>query len=114
MAHNEYYTFNQGRVNGKILMSASVFDVIVKNSVKEIDNVYLDTSKARPVSGAKSGGYCSIKNNEVFIKINVDLKYGVNVSKITKEIQTKVATSIRYMTGVKVKKISIDVDNIIF
>ena len=30
MAHNEYYTFDQGSVNGKVSMNIRVFDEIVK------------------------------------------------------------------------------------
>lgn len=30
MAHNEYYTYTQGRVNGKILMNVQVFEKLQK------------------------------------------------------------------------------------
>lgn len=114
MAHNEYYTFDQGSVNGKILMSVQVFDEITKKSVAEIKNVSLDTSKGIQIPGTKSVVSCSIKDNDVYINIHVRLKYGVNVSKITKEIQEKIATSIKQMTDVSVKHIDIEVDNIDF
>ena len=32
MAHNEYYTFDQGSVNGKVSMNIRVFDEIVKKT----------------------------------------------------------------------------------
>lgn len=114
MAHNEYYTFDQGTVNGKILMSIQVFDQITKKTVSEMKNVSLDTSKGIQIPGTKSVVACSIKDNEVYINIHIRLKYGVNVSKMTKEIQEKIATSIQQMTGVCVKHIDIEVDNIDF
>ena len=82
MAHNEYYTFDQGTVNGKILMNIQVFDEITKKTVSEMKNVSLDTSKGIQIPGTKAVVSCSIKDNEVYVCIHVRLKYGVNVSKI--------------------------------
>ena len=91
MAHNEYYTFHQKSVNGQIMMSVQVFDEITKTVVA-----------------------CSIKENEVYINIHVRIKYGTNIAKVTKEIQEKIATAVKQMTGVDVKHIDIQVDNIDF
>ena len=90
MAHNEYYTYTQGRVNGKILMNVQVFDEITKRTVNEMKNVSLDTSKGMQIPGTKKVVNCSIKDNEVYICIHVRIKYGVNISSITKEIQEKI------------------------
>lgn len=114
MAHNNYYTFDQGTVNGKILMSVQVFDEITKKTVGEMKNVSLDTSKGIQIPGTKAVVACSIKDNEVYINIHVRIKYGVNVSKMTREIQEKIATSIKEMTGVVVNHIDIEVDSIDF
>ena len=114
MAHNEYYTFDQGTVNGKVLMNIRVFDDIVKKTVNEMKYVSLDTSKGIAAPGTKSVVSCSIKDNEVYICIHVRLKYGVNVSKITKDIQEKIATAVKQMTDVEIKHIDIEVDNIDF
>ena len=67
MANNAYYSFDQGSVNGKILMSASVFDEIVKKCVSEMDNVYLDSTKGFQISGTKAIVSCSIIDNEVYV-----------------------------------------------
>lgn len=114
MAHNEYYTFNQGSVNGQILMNVQVFDEITKKTVNEIKNVSLDTSKGIQIPGTKAVIACSIKENDVYINIHVRIKYGVNIAKITKEIQEKIAVAIKQMTDVDVKHIDIQVDNIDF
>lgn len=114
MANNGYYTFNQGRVNGQILMSVQVFDEITKRTVEGMKNVSLDTSKGIQIPGTKAVVSCSIDDNEVYINIHVRIKYGVNVSKVTKEIQQKIASDIKEMTSVDVKHIDIKVDNIDF
>ena len=114
MAHTDYYTFSKGSVNGNILMNVQVFDVITKKTVSEMKKVSLDTSKGIQIPGTKAVVSCSIKDNEVFISIHVRMKYGVNIAKITKEIQEKIASAIKQMTGVIVKHIDIEVDNIDF
>lgn len=114
MAHNEYYTFDQGTVNGKILMNVRVFDEITKKTVSEMKNVSLDTSKGIQIPGTKTVVACSIKENKVFINIHVRIKYGVNVAKTTQEIQQKIATAIKQMTSVTVTHINIEVDDIVF
>lgn len=114
MAHNEYYTFHQKSVNGQIMMSVQVFDEITKKTVSEIKNVSLDTSKGIQIPGTKAVVACSIKENEVYINIHVRIKYGTNIAKVTKEIQEKIATAVKQMTGVDVKHIDIQVDNIDF
>ena len=114
MAHNEYYTYNQGTVNGSILMSVRVFDEITKKAVMEMKDVSLDTTKGIQIPGTKAVVSCSIKDNDIYIDIHIRLKYGVNISKKTKEIQEKIATSIKQMTDVDVRHIDIEVDNIDF
>lgn len=114
MAHNEYYTYTQGRVNGEILMNVQVFDEITKRTVNEMKNVSLDTSKGIQIPGTKKVVNCTIKDNEVYICIHVRIKYGVNISSITKEIQEKIAVAVKQMTDVDVKHINIEVDNIEF
>ena len=48
------------------------------------------------------------------ICIHVRIKYGVNISSITKEIQEKIAVAVKQMTDVDVQHINIEVDNIEF
>jgi len=114
MAHNEYYTYDQGTVNGQIAMNVCVFDTIVKETVSQIENVRLDTSKGFTLSGTKAFVSCSIKDNKVYIEIHIRIKYGVNVSKTTKELQEKISLAIEELTGVIVNHINIIVDDIDF
>ena len=114
MAQNEYYTFDQGSVNGQISMNVRVFDIIVKETVTKMENVRLDTSKGFSLSGTKAVVSCSIKENDVFIEIHVKIKYGVKVSDLTKKIQENISNAIKELTGVTVKHIDIIVDDIDF
>lgn len=114
MAHNEYYTFEEGHVNGCISMNIRVFDEITKRTVEDMKDVALDTSKGIVIPGTKSVVSCSIKDNDIYINIHVRLKYGVNVSRKTMEIQEKIASAIKQMTDVQVNHINIEVDNIDF
>lgn len=113
MAQN-YYTYDQGSVNGLVAMNVYVFDVIVKETVSKMDNVRLDTSKGFTLQGTKSHVSCSIKDNEVFIEIHVRIKYGVKISSVTQLLQENIQTTIKQLTGVNVKHIDIIVDDIDF
>ncbi|MEE0967140.1 MAG: Asp23/Gls24 family envelope stress response protein [Bacilli bacterium] len=114
MAQNEYYTFNQGTVNGRISMNVRVFDILVKETVSKMENVRLDASKGFSLSGTKTVVSCSIKENDVYIEIHVKIKYGVKVSQLTKSIQENISNSIKELTGVTVTHIDIVVDDIDF
>ncbi len=114
MAHNEYYAYKKGTVSGDIMMNVQVFDDIVKRAVNTIDMVAIDFSKGVPIPGTKRTVSCSIKDNDVYVTIHVNLKYGANVTVVTKEVQTKIALAIKEVTGVQVKNIDVNVDNIIF
>lgn len=114
MAHNEYYTYDQGSVNGQISMNVCVFDTIVKETVSKMENVRLDTSKGFTLAGTKAFVSCSIKDNEIYIETHVRIKYGVKISKTTQQMQEKIYLAIKEMTGVNVKHINIIVDEIDF
>ncbi len=114
MAHNEYYTYKESPINGDIMMSLQVFDIITKQVVNEDKDVSLDTSKGFSMPGSKNLVSCTIKDNEVYITIHVRIKYGVNVTAKTAEIQQKIATSIKEMANVDVKTVDIVVENIDF
>lgn len=114
MAHNEYYNYNQGTINGQILMNVCVFDIIVKEVLKKMGSVKPNSSNDFILSSTKTNVLGSIKDNDVIIEIHLKIRYGVNVSKITKEIQKAVANEVLELTGVTPKQINIEVDNIVF
>lgn len=114
MAQNNYYTFKQNSINGNILMNAQVFDEIVKKTVKQLDGVSLDASKGIQIPGTKALATCTIKDNVVYIRLSVSIKYGVNISKKTKEVQEAIATNIKDLTDVDVNHIDIEVESIDF
>lgn len=114
MANIEYYTYKESPINGDIMMSVQVFDIIVKQVFEEDPDVSLDKTKGFSISGTKSLVSCRIDHNEVYITVHISVKYGTNVSEKTKEIQRKIASSIKNYTNVSVKTIDIVVVNIEF
>lgn len=114
MARNEYYTYKESPINGDIMMSVQVFDVITKQIVAEDKDVKLDTSKGLSVPGTKNLVNCTIKDNEVYITIHVRIKYGTNVTAKTKELQKKIASGIKEMAAVSVKSVDVVVEAIDF
>lgn len=114
MAHNEYYTYKETPINGNIMMSLQVFDIITKKCVSEDSDLKLDTSKGFSMSGSKNLINCTIKDNEVYINLHVRAQYGINITERIRELQTKIASTIKQITNVDVKAIDIAVDNVEF
>ncbi len=114
MAQTVYYTYKETPINGNIMMNIQVFDIIVKQVVKEDTDVQLDVSKGFSMSGSKNVVCCRIKDNEVYVTLNLKIKYGTNINRKTSDLQAKVANAIQEMTNVKVKNVDINVDSIIF
>ena len=110
MARNEYYTYKDSPINGDIMMSVQVFDIITKQVAAEDKDIKLDTSKGFSVTGTKNLVNCTIKDNEVYIRI----KYGTNITAKTKELQKKIASGIKEMAAVTVKSVDVVVEAIDF
>lgn len=114
MAHTEYYTYKETPINGNIMMSLQVFDIITKKCVSEYEDLKFDSSKGYSMPGTKNLVNCTIKDNEVYINFHVRVKYGVKVTERIKELQEKIASTIKQITNVDVKSVDIAVDNIEF
>ena len=109
MARNEYYTYKGSPINGDIMMSVQVFDIITKQVAAEDKDIKLDTSKGFSVTGTKN-----LVNNEVYITVHVRIKYGTNITAKTKELQKKIASGIKEMAAVTVKSVDVVVEAIDF
>ena len=83
MARNEYYTYKDSPINGDIMMSVQVFDIITKQVAAEDKDIKLDTSKGFSVTGTKNLVNCTIKDNEVYITTipNLSLKEDIAYTK---------------------------------
>jgi len=114
MAKNEYYTYKETPINGDVMMSVQVFDIIAKQVVSKDNDVVLDTSRGFTMSGTNKKVSCQIENNEVSITIHIKVKYGVRVSAKCKELQKDITTAIRDMTNVDVKTVTVVVQSIEF
>lgn len=114
MANVEYYTYKESPINGDIMMSVQVFDIITKQVIGEDKDVSLDKTKGFSISGSRDLVNCRIVDNDVYITVHLKVKYGVNVSQKTKDIQQRIASSIKELTNVSVKSVDIVVVNIEF
>ena len=109
MARNEYYTYKDSPINGDIMMSVQVFDIITKQVAAEDKDIKLDT-----LTGTKNLVNCNIKDNEIYITVHVRIKYGTNITAKTKELQKKIASGIKEMAAVTVKSVDVVVEAIDF
>ena len=114
MAKNEYYTYKESPINGDIMMSIQVFDIIAKQVIAEDKDVSLDASKGFAMPGTKKLVNCQIENNEISITLHIKVKYGIKVTKKTKELQRMIANTVKDMANVAVKSVDICVESIDF
>jgi uncharacterized alkaline shock family protein YloU len=114
MANVEYYTYKESPINGDIMMSVQVFDIITKECVAEDKDIDLDSTRGFSMSGSKNLVNCRIVDNQVYITVHIKVKYGVNVSQKTKNLQQRIASTIKEITNVDVKAVDIVVVNIEF
>ena len=114
MAHNEYYTYKESPINGDIMMSVQVFDIIAKEVINEDKDVSLDTSKGFSINGSKRLVNARIDDNNVTITLLIKVKYGVKVTRKVKDLQKAIAAAVKDMCNVDVKSIDINVESIEF
>lgn len=105
MAQNTYYSNPANDKLGKINIGLPVFNLIAEESIKEITGVYL---------GGKNAITSELDGNDISMVIHVKIAYGLLVSKLSKEVQEKVARAIMDMTNVKTKSIEVNVVGIEF
>lgn len=113
MAQSIYYNNSSNDKLGKINIGLPVFHVITEKAVKEIEGVHIDESQGI-FSYGKGAINCEIDDENLNITINVKINYGLIASKVSNQIQEKVANAIFEMTNIKVKTININVIGIEF
>ena len=89
--------------NGIIILKKDVFTSIAFISVQEENGIQLD-------KGAfKKSVTCKIEDEKVHISIDLKIRYGQNVQKTCKNVQSRVAKAILDMTNVTCDVVNVNV-----
>lgn len=106
----EFYLIENYKKNGKIGISHQVFEEISRYVTLEVDGVeFLEETSSL---FRKQDIVCKIINDEVYISINVRIRYNFNVGEVSQIIQDRVSQTILHMTEIMPKKIDVNVVDI--
>ena len=100
----EYILLKEKTDSGLIALNKSVFESIVEISEDEIDEVVrINSSRfTKPIQ-------VKILKNQLHISVDVNFKFGSNVSLVSKKLQTKIYENILQSTNIKPSEITINV-----
>lgn len=101
----DYVVLNENSNYGKIAIHKAVFQSIVQQSLKDIENGSLmekETFNKKPITVTMNG-------NELNVEVCLKVKYGASVNATSSMVQNKVYESIALMTGIKPKDITVNV-----
>lgn len=87
---------------GDIKVSKNALNDIADIAAKKVSNVY-------PVR--KDGGMasCTYKDDELKMILSIKVKQGIDVTKLSSKLQSKVYEAISEMTGLEPKSVDIDI-----
>lgn len=82
---------------------------IAKEAYEDMANIV--ANKIKGIYPAKKGGIsdCQIKDGELIVNLNIKVKTGIDVNKISIKLQNKVHETIEEMTGIDCKNINVNV-----
>jgi len=104
---------------GEVRIADEVLAIIAGLATSEVQgvasmagNVTRDLIEKLGVRSLSKGVKLSVKDQEVSVTINVNLRYGYNVPETSAQIQEKVKTALETMTGLKVTEVNVRIMNI--
>ncbi len=105
----EYYAIHKANENGNIALTKGVFETITEITIREYEQVQL--LEATPFKKSIS---VRLLKDKLMIRAEVKVKYGLNVSDVCSDLQTKVYTAIQHMCEIKADMIDISVVGFLF
>ena len=106
----DFYLIENYKKNGKIGISHQVFEEISRYVTVEVDGVeFLEETSSL---FKKQDIICKIIKDEVYISINVRIRYNFNVGEVSQVIQDRVSQAIYQFTEIMPKKVDVNVVDI--
>lgn len=114
MAESKYLEYAGNDGIGQVGLSLQVFGLITKITTEETQDVSLDLSQHNFFNFGKGPIICELNDSRLNIQVEVNIKYGKNVNKTTKNLQNRIAKAISDMTDVKVGSVNVKVVGVDF
>ncbi len=102
----EYIIVERNNELGRIAINKSVISSIVELSINDVENAI-----AIPNTRLKKSTIVKTENGKLSIAIEINLKFGANVSATCELVQNKVYENIKFMTGLIASDIMVTVAN---
>ena len=106
---------------GGLVISEDVISSIAINAAKDIKGVSSFPIRPTDIKGVFKVGSSSIKavrvdsnDNEIIIKINVNLKSGSKIQSVCEEVQSSIKDAVQNMTGRVVTRVDVNVCGVDF
>ena len=104
---------------GQIQIADEVISIIAGTAALEIEGVVAapnhfayDVAEILGRKNLSKGVKVSVEGNEVFVTLNLLVKYGYKVQEVSAEVQKRVATAVETMTGLNVAEVNINVSGV--
>lgn len=111
----DYYKSEELKDLGDCFLQNSVFELIVFNTLKDLENIKLSKGDYNNLFGLSSPIKVTVSDvNQIIIDIDVELPYGINVNKTIANAQKKILEAIIQMTGVINPRINMNLVKIDF
>lgn len=119
---DEFKNQNIERIeNGNVKISNEVISIIAGVAASEIDGVVSMsggiTGGITEILGMKNlskGVKVEVNEKEVIIDIFITVEYGVKISEVGRKVQENVKKTVENMTGLKVKAINVNIQDVSF
>lgn len=110
----EYYDLKVENNLGTANICTQVFEAISYGALQNLEDVWVHLPSGFPKAGKHPVSALLCNDQSLSLTIDVDVKYGVNISLITNTIQTKVIDSIKQMTNINKCKVNVNIKSIEF
>lgn len=121
MANNKKTSYVDEENIGKIQISEQVVAVIAGIAATEVEgvaslvgNLTTELISKMGINTLSKGVKVNIEDDTVTVNVTIEIQYGINVPNICKEVQSKVASAIETMTGLKVVEVNVLVADVAF
>jgi len=113
---NNVYTIKDEKDGGEVMIANDVIATIACVAATEVEgvasmsgNITNEIIGKLGVKNSSKGAKVDINNGEVRAVLSITMKYGYSIPKVCAQVQERVASAIRNMTGLNVVEVNLNV-----
>lgn len=110
----EYYNLNEKNNLGNGSICTQVFESIAYGAMQKVEGAWINLPSGFPKTGKHPVTSQLSKDDSISLTVDVVLKYGLNISKVTESIQKQIMEAIKQMTNIDKCKVDVVIKSIEF